>query len=286
MGSNTYGGCQLFNEVALLTIGIFAGALIFIPLERRFPLTEVSFPRSELFLDVKHWFLSSGIARSALIVFGVLVLDQITYPDRIESFRNFVSQQNAFLQVGAILIVGDLVQYWMHRLAHTNPFLWKFHAIHHSATELDWLAAARLHPVDQAVRRIAIVLPLHLLGLSAEGIVLYLIFTPLHTLFVHSNTCIRIPFLRWIIVTPEFHHWHHDFEDDRRNYAARLPIWDLVFGSFYMPNDRRATVFGCNEPIRKSWLEHMVFPFHRRKASKVEIGSEALGEPASRIEQP
>ena len=75
------------------------------------------------------------------------------------------------LWLQAVLILGssDLVGYWMHRAFH-GARLWRFHAVHHSSVDLDWLSAVRLHPVNDALMRIAGALPLLALGFAPVAI--------------------------------------------------------------------------------------------------------------------
>ena len=64
--------------------------------------------------------------------------------------------------------MADFTQYWVHRTFHAVPALWRFHAVHHSAEQMDWLAGSRLHLVDIAVTRGLTYVPIYVLGF-AEG---------------------------------------------------------------------------------------------------------------------
>jgi len=58
-------------------------------------------------------------------------------------------------QLGLALVIGELGQYWVHRLQHENEWLWRIHALHHSAPRLYWLNAARFHPLDVGLNALA-----------------------------------------------------------------------------------------------------------------------------------
>ena len=57
----------------------------------------------------------------------------------------------------ALVAVGN---YWGHRLTHQVPFLWRFHSVHHSIEQMDWVASGRLHPLDQAFTQAFTIFPL------------------------------------------------------------------------------------------------------------------------------
>ena len=122
-------------------------------------------------------------------------------------------------------LLAEVVQYWAHRAAHTVPVLWRFHKVHHSITELDWLAAARLHPIDQAFIRSCVVIPLFVLGFTSGTFGALLVLFTFQALFIHANVRFTFGPLRYVFATPEFHHWHH--ADDPRaynsNFAGELP---------------------------------------------------------------
>jgi hypothetical protein len=86
-----------------------------------------------------------------------------------------------------ILVVADLTQYWVHRLFHTIPLLWRFHAVHHSAESMDWLAGARIHFVDIAVTRGISYIPIYLLGFAEAPFFAYIVFVSVQATFIHSN---------------------------------------------------------------------------------------------------
>lgn len=139
------------------------------------------------------------------------------------------------------LIIGELGTYWIHRAMHENPFLWRFHAAHHSASRLYWLNAGRFHPLDLLAQQILSLTPLALLGAGTEILVLHTVFTAVHGLFQHCNVRLRIGPLNWVFSMAELHRWHHSkrIDEANHNYGANLIGWDLVFGSRFAPKDRR-----------------------------------------------
>ena len=150
--------------------------------------------------------------------------------------QDFVRSAPVPVQFVAIVVVSDFVQYWVHRACHTVPLLWRFHAIHHSATAMDWLAGSRLHTVDAVLTRALIYLPLFLLGFDAGAIGAYLVFVAAQATFVHANVRWRLSWLEPWLATPRFHHWHHADAPPDVNFAVHLPVFDRLFGTWHLPS--------------------------------------------------
>ena len=160
-----------------------------------------------------------------------------------------------------------MLQYWAHRASHTVPVLWRFHKLHHSITELDWVAAARLHPVDQAFARSCIVIPLFVLGFTRGTFGALLIVFTLQALFIHANVRFTFGPLRYVLATPEFHHWHHaaDPRAYNSNFAGELPVIDKLFGTLHLEptgaEGRWPESYGIADPVPAGYLAQMAWPF-------------------------
>jgi lathosterol oxidase len=152
----------------------------------------------------------------------------------------------------------------MHRLEHTVPFLWRFHAVHHSCEKMDWLAASRLHLVDIVVIRAVTFIPLYVLGFANGPIFAYLVFVSFHAIFIHANVNFRFGWLDWVIATPRFHHWHHSAQEEAidKNFAVHLPMLDKLFGSLHLPRGEWPASYGiAGNPVPESFFVHAVYPF-------------------------
>ncbi len=160
------------------------------------------------------------------------------------------------------------------------PVLWRFHRVHHSIEEMDWLAAGRVHPVDQAFTRSCIVLPLVALGFTRATLGAFLVFVTLQALFIHANVRFRFGPLRWLIATPEFHHWHHcdDPAAYNSNFAGEFPLLDLVFGTLHLPAGERPAGYGIAERAPDGYLAQLVWPMGRSGAGG---GPDGIPEAAS-----
>jgi sterol desaturase/sphingolipid hydroxylase (fatty acid hydroxylase superfamily) len=249
--------------------GLIVGALIFIPLERLFALhrTQRVFRRGWL-TDVAHFLFTRALANVATFVFAgaaILLLHSLVSP----AFQAAVARQNQAVQFLEAVLIANLGGYVGHRLEHAIPFLWRFHSVHHSISEMDWLAAARLHPLDQVVTKVLTIVPLYLMGFSKATFGVYLGLATFHAVFIHANVRFRFGPLRWLITSPQFHHWHHSNEPEahNKNFAGELPVLDMLFGTFYLPENRTPNVYGVSERVPARYLRQMAYPFTRRIAS-------------------
>jgi len=242
--------------------------LVFIPLERMFKLREQKIFRKGWQTDLKHFFVShAGIQ---VLSFATLLPANAFFAWAIDAnFQKVVAAQPVWLQFLEILLVSDLVSYWVHRAFHQVPWLWNFHAIHHSSQEMDWLAGSRIHIVDALVTRSASFVPIFILGFSQAALVAYVAFVSVHAVYIHSNTRWRFPVLRWLIATPEFHHWHHtsDEEGIDKNFAVFMPVWDKLFGTAHMPAHWPKKYGTVKFQPPESYLGQLAYPFRRKRAT-------------------
>lgn len=147
---------------------------------------------------------------------------------------------SVWAQLSLALVVAELPQYWLHRWQHEHDFLWRFHSVHHSAPRLYWLNAARFHPIDLGVLYVVGYLPLVVLGCPRDVILLFGLFDAVFGMLQHCNVNVRLGWLNWIFSMAEPHRWHHSrtLREANTNYGSNLIVWDLVFGTFYLPADR------------------------------------------------
>lgn len=237
-------------------------AMIFVPMERIWALREAKIFRPGWQTDLKHFFAShAGVqVLSFLTMIPVQVLFAWTFDFQ---FQKYVAAQPLVLQFCEILLVADLVSYWVHRAFHKIPWLWSFHAIHHSSLHMDWLAGSRSHIVDTVVNRFFGFIPIFALGFAQPALYAYILFVSFHAVYIHANVNHRWPYLRWILTTPEFHHWHHtsDEEGIDKNFAAFLSFIDVLFGTAHMP-DRWPKRYGTTRfQPPETYVGQLLYPF-------------------------
>jgi sterol desaturase/sphingolipid hydroxylase (fatty acid hydroxylase superfamily) len=189
------------------------------------------------------------------------------------------------------LLIGELGTYWIHRWMHENRFLWRFHAAHHSAPRLYWLNAARFHPIDLFGQQFLALTPLVLLGADVRVIALHTLFTAIHGLFQHCNVDVRLGPLNWFFSMAELHRWHHSkrLAEANTNYGANIILWDIVFGSRFLPRGEQPPVeigiealpdfpkgywAHLTSPLRWKEIERSAVPCYGRRDDALRSGND------------
>jgi sterol desaturase/sphingolipid hydroxylase (fatty acid hydroxylase superfamily) len=169
----------------------------------------------------------------------------------------------AIIRFVLVILAADAVEYVSHRAYHEVPWLWRIHAVHHSPEHMDWLSGSRLHFLEPLATRALVLVPIVLLGFPQDTIFAYLIFISVQSVLIHSNFKMNVGWLRYVIVTPQFHHWHHasDAEAIDKNYAAHTPLFDMLGGTWHLPKDRWPVKYGTVKPIPGGMLGQFVHPF-------------------------
>lgn len=239
---------------------------LFIPLERWFALrADQPIFRHGWRTDLSYFFAST-LAVQWVAIFTMKPAQVLFSWMMDESWRSHVASQPIVFQIVEILLVTDFVQYWIHRAFHTIPFLWRFHSVHHSAERMDWLAGSRLHIVDIVVTRGCTYIPLFIIGFSDTALLGYGVIVTLQATFVHANIRFTFGPLRYFLVTPQFHHWHHSDQSEAidKNFAIHLPIWDRLFGSYHLPKERWPDHYGVQgEKAPEGFFKQLYWPFRR-----------------------
>lgn len=261
-------GARSWLGLDFFVLNLLLYSAVFVPLERLFALRSAQ-PvfRRQWVVDLTYFFINSLLIeiltiltlKPALIFFGWA---------RVDSVSATVGSLPLVLAVPALLLVADFTQYWVHRMFHVVPFLWPFHAIHHSVEEMDWLAGSRLHLVDVIVTRGLTYVPIFVLGFSQQALAVYVFIVAAQATFIHANVRWEFRAVRRVLATPGFHHWHHSAEREAidKNFAVHTPIWDILFGTYYLP-DRWPSAYGLctHRDVPARWVTQLMYPFRKRK---------------------
>lgn len=244
-------------------------SLIFLPLEHFFALRGNTIARREQGQDLAYYFLNSLLPMLLLAVPLSLagVAAQAALPAAVPAALGALPLA---AQLALAFVLAEMGSYWGHRLSHTIPFLWRFHALHHSPAHLYYLVNTRAHPVDLIVTRLAGLLPLYVLGLagpSAAGSVapaIVILVAATWGFFIHANVRLRFGPLEWLVATPFFHHWHHNkSEHINCNYAPTLPLVDKLFGTLHLPQEWPRD-YGLEQPVAPGLAGQLADPLRAR----------------------
>ncbi len=219
-------------------LALFFSALVFIPLEHHFARRPVPVFRPGWRTDAAYFFMSHVLVQLILIIVTTsttLVVSSTDLPG-VQAWIADLPFVAAFLLA---VFAADLAQAVLHRCYHRIMVLWRFHAVHHSSPELDWLAGSRVHFVETVLTRSIVLLPLLFLGFDQTTVNAYAVLVGIQAVVAHANIGIRFGWLEYLVVLPRYHHWHHARHTAYwdRNYAIHLPVVDMLMGSFKLPRD-------------------------------------------------
>lgn len=243
---------------------------LYVPLERFFAkYPEQPTFRAQWQVDLTYFFLNTLLVQMMTLLTlqpAMILFDWA----RIAAIQQFISEIPVVIQIPLILLVADLTQYWVHRAFHKVPLLWRFHAIHHSAKSMDWLAGSRLHLVDSVTTRAITYIPVYVLGFSEIALYTYVVVVVIQATFIHANVRWEFAPVRAFIATPCFHHWHHAAEPEAvdKNFSVHTPLWDRLFQTYHMPG-RWPSAYGLHggDDVPGSWTGQFMHPFNRSNPS-------------------
>jgi sterol desaturase/sphingolipid hydroxylase (fatty acid hydroxylase superfamily) len=245
-------------------LDLLGSSLIFIFIEKLFALRrDQPVFRPEWQTDLHHFIVNHMVVGFVLLATNLLVHKLFGWAAH-DGIRGWVANLNFFVAVFLIVLVADLVQYWTHRAYHEVPMLWRLHAVHHSVKSMDWLAGSRQHIIELLITRTLVLAPIYVLGFSKEVIDAYIVIVGFQAVFNHANVSVRLGPLRYVIVTPNFHHWHHsqDKEALDRNYAAHFAFLDYAFGTAVKADREWPERYGVlGDYVPNGFLKQLAFPF-------------------------
>jgi sterol desaturase/sphingolipid hydroxylase (fatty acid hydroxylase superfamily) len=249
-------------------LDLLGSTVIFAAIEKLFPLYrgQLIF-RKEWQTDLVHFAVNHFIVGLALLtvnfaihrLFGWMASDTIQASVQAIPF---------IPQLLLAVLAADFVQYWTHRSYHEIPFLWRFHAVHHSAKTMDWLAGSRQHMFELIVTRVGVLGILYVLGFDKTVMDWYIVIVGFQAVFNHANVHLPWGPLKYVIVTPDFHHWHHSSDDVAidKNYAAHYAFLDRLFGTAIKGQTGFPEKYGVQgDYMPDGYMKQFTFPFRKQK---------------------
>ncbi|HET7084256.1 MAG TPA: sterol desaturase family protein [Rhizomicrobium sp.] len=224
--------------------------------------------------DFLYWIfapLFSRFMRIWVTVFATIWLFHISDGMQIADFylhgHGTLSRLPLWLQAIGYLVATDFVLYWIHRGFH-GGFLWKYHAVHHASEDLDWISAARFHPVNLLLGTCLVDIVALLGGISPDIFLTVGPFNIITSCMVHANLNWTFGPLRFVFASPVFHRWHHALAVTDKNFASTFAIWDVMFGTFHMPAGELPRDYGiADKEMPEGLVPQLVYPLLQRETA-------------------
>jgi sterol desaturase/sphingolipid hydroxylase (fatty acid hydroxylase superfamily) len=259
-------GWGIFFGLDFFVVNLAITGLMFAPIERIWPRhPDQRLFRQEWREDLFYYLLSSMLVQ--VITYLALAPSNAinAYSGGFDAVRAAIGGQPWIVQFIEIMVLTDLAQYWFHRAFHRVPFLWGFHAVHHSAKAMDWLAGARMHFFEIILLRGLTSLPLLTFGFAPSAMQAYIALVYVYSSLIHANLRGDFPRLGKWLVTPRFHHWHHGRETEAIdvNFAIHFPWLDRLFGTYHFPEGRWPKAYGVPEKVPNGYRAQFAYPFRK-----------------------
>ena len=244
---------------------LFTGAL-FIPIERIFARNKDQTVFREEWREDLFYYLVSSLLVQILTYLTLAPSNFVIQNQDFNSVRAWARALPWVVQLIAIMLLTDIAQYWLHRAFHRVPALWRFHAVHHSAKSMDWIAGARMHFLEIIILRSVTATPALIIGFDESALQAYMLLVYVSSTFIHSNVGVNFGFLEKILVSPRFHHWHHGIEKEATdvNFAIHFPFLDRIFGTHHLPEGKWPKAYGIEgHPVPRGYWKQLLYPFRR-----------------------
>jgi sterol desaturase/sphingolipid hydroxylase (fatty acid hydroxylase superfamily) len=223
--------------------------------------------------DILYFFIVPTLSRFVLIFYisiGVFILFHQESTETIQTYlqNGFgpLSRMPVWWQAAAVFLIADVMLYWTHRCFHRKT-LWRWHAIHHSTKEVDWLSTYRFHPINIWLSFTVVDAIMLLAGFSPEAVSTMAAFNMIYSAMVHANLNWTFGPFKYIFASPVFHRWHHTAQEEgmNKNFAPTFPLLDIVFGTFYMPEGKLPEHYGVpGSNIPTDFIGQITWPFKNK----------------------
>ncbi|OYD23140.1 sterol desaturase family protein [Oceanimonas baumannii] len=247
-----------------LILAFMGSVAIFTTLEKLFPkYRNQVILRPEWGLDLLY-FCFNHLAISAILIYANYHASHFDWAIS-PAVQGAVQSMPVWLQVVLIILCADFVLYWEHRLFHEVRWLWPVHAVHHSVEHMDWLAGSRGHFLQVFSERAMVMIPLYLLGADEAALNAYVAFAALQAVLIHCNLGLPFGPLKYLLVTPQFHHWHHSSEQPAldTNYSAHTVVFDWLFGTYHMPAGHWPAEYGTTVRLPRTFMAQTFYPLRQ-----------------------
>jgi len=261
--SQFYHGLNPVGRTTLITTPILLLAVVvLLVLERRFPYRKgLPFFREGLFVDL-FWYTLVQSYFLRILIFGFIIAPLAAH---FGARFHLVSDWPVAAQVGFFVLTHDFYIYWFHRFQHNSAFFWRTHEAHHSGKQVDWLAGSRSHVVEIIINQTIEFAPIILLGANPIVVPIKALIDAVWGMYIHANINVKSGKLQYVINGPEMHLWHHaDHEEVYfANFSTKFAVWDWLFGTAYLPENRKPERWGLPYAFPKDYFAQHAFSVYR-----------------------
>lgn len=198
------------------------------------------------------------------LLFSLVPLSQLVR-ENLGISRFWPEELPLLIQLILAIMIAEFFFYWIHRATHKNLFLWRFHAVHHSAKRIYWANSGRFNFIDGMLNFSFYLMPFFFLGIPAETYCLFYTATAVTGLLEHSNIKYRAGKLNYVFNTAELHRWHHSIDVNiaNHNFGKITCFWDLIFGTFYYRPGEDVQDIGVQgyREVPNSVIGQSIYPF-------------------------
>lgn len=228
-----YLGVDWFIFDLMVTTLLFTGIEKLKPLRPEMPIFRKGWQTDFMYFVTGHLLVGLTLLLVYAILYGISGMTEKLNPTTQNLVRLWVRDLPFGIALLLLMLITDFARYWLHRFYHETAIGWRLHSIHHSAESMDWISGSRTHGIETVLSTVVILAPAFLLGFAQNVINVYILIAGVQAVFNHTNASVRLGLLRYLIVTPNFHHWHHsrDAEALDRCYAAHFAFWDYLFNT-------------------------------------------------------
>jgi sterol desaturase/sphingolipid hydroxylase (fatty acid hydroxylase superfamily) len=254
----------VFFGIDFFILNVLFTGLLFIPVERLFPHDKNQVVLRDEWREDIFYYLVSSLFVQLLTYLTLAPSNFVIHHQELGAVRSWARDLPWLVQLATVMLLTDFAQYWLHRAFHRVPFLWRFHAVHHSAKSLDWIAGARMHFAEIIVLRSLTATPMLVIGFDESAIQAYMLIVYVYATFIHANVRGSFGWLEKILVVPRFHHWHHGIEKEAIdvNFAIHFPFLDRLFGTHHLPDGQWPSGYGiAGHPVPKGYWQQLLYPF-------------------------
>ena len=244
-----------------LILAVIVGSLLTVA------LWEFCRPRRRReFPALRRWLGNLGIWIFNLVLAAFVFAPTDTFRPQLEAALGIAlpswPMADGWASFVAAFLLLDLLRYLVHRCKHAVPFLWRFHALHHSDPDVDLTTSVRLHPIESLLNSGIFWLTVILLGIPATVGLSYGLTAFAIEAVQHGN--VRLPQrLEWclqpVLVTVDMHRIHHSvaFAQGSCNYATVFSVWDRLFKTYTrLTRAQHDSIgFGVRELARRDCLK-------------------------------